>query len=75
MLYDDDIVRKVSFRTPVNPNLLFNEITILRQYRDINPGLVSALEWYITNPENEVPQDMTTGEHRPRRIRPNKNKS
>mmetsp|Transcript_1023 Transcript_1023/g.156 ORF Transcript_1023/g.156 Transcript_1023/m.156 type:complete len:112 (-) Transcript_1023:125-460(-) len=44
MLYSDSQVRKLSFRTPVNPNLLYNEISVLRSLKDINPSLVKVLE-------------------------------
>lgn len=54
-LYEDFQVVNLTFTTPPNPNLNFNEVSILESVKQINPGLASALMDVITQKDNQQP--------------------
>lgn len=52
-LFEDFQVVNVTFTTPPNPNLHFNEITLLKSLEKLNPQLARALLPSLASTSNE----------------------
>ncbi|KRX03573.1 hypothetical protein PPERSA_04125 [Pseudocohnilembus persalinus] len=53
-LYSSSDIQAIKFITPPNPNLNFNEISILKELKEINPELEEYLERIITRDQNQL---------------------